>query len=181
MAADSRIQAQDRPKQPRNALGLRFIVGYKLVKAIAELLLGAVLLSLASAGSAGHLREVALNVRNHAAEAWSVALAERLVRASTERNLLVVGLAILLDGALSGIEGWALYHRYRWSRWFVVGATFALVPFEGLALASHFSVGRIALLIGNVSIVIYLVWRGVMTERQTSFKGVPATSTSKPS
>ena len=151
-----------------DAVGLRLIVRYKLAKAILELLLGILLLSFTCAGLTDHLREVAWHIRHHAVEAWSIAFAERLIRASTERNLLVVGVATLLDGALSVVEGWALYHRYRWSRWFVVGATSILVPFEGLALVDHFSVPRLVLLVGNVSIVVYLIWRGAAIARHSS-------------
>ena len=162
-----------------DAPGLRLIVGYKVAKAILELFLGVVLLSFTTAGLTDHLRQLSLHIRHHAVEAWSIAFAERLVRASTERDLLVVGVATLLDGALSAAEGWALYYRYRWSRWFVVGATSILVPFEGLALAHHFSVPRLVLLVGNVSIVIYLVWRGAATTRHSSLEGLAVATTSK--
>jgi uncharacterized membrane protein (DUF2068 family) len=179
MTADSEGEVSIRRRKLSGAIGLRLIVGYKLVKAVVEPILGVVLLSFASAGLAGHLRAVALNIRHHAAEAWSVALAERLVRASTERNLLVVGLATLLDGALSFVEGWALHHRYRWSHWLVVGTTSSFLPFEGLALAHHFSAGRIALLIGNALIVIYLVRHGIAVARHSSRDETAASMASK--
>jgi len=87
------------------------VVGYKQAKAIFEVLVGVLLLSLTAVGLADHLREVAVHIRHHAVEAWSIAFAERLVRASTKRNLLVIGVASLLDGALSASEGWALCYR----------------------------------------------------------------------
>ena len=155
------------------------MVGYKQAKAIFEVLVGVLLLSLTAVGLADHLREVAVHIRHHAVEAWSIALAERLVRASTKRNLLVIGVASLLDGALSASEGWALCYRYRWSRWFVVGTSSILVPFEVLALAHRFSVPRLGLLGANVSIVIYLVWRGVATASPSSLEGISVAPPSK--
>jgi uncharacterized membrane protein (DUF2068 family) len=150
------------------AIGLRLIVGYKLVKALAELLLGVVLLFLGLAGLADHLQAVALSFRHHAAEAWSIALADRLVRAATERNLLVVALASILDGVVSSVEGWALHRRYGWSRWLVVGATACLLPFEVAALVRHLTAGRIALLSMNALIVVYLVLRRVAGARDST-------------
>jgi uncharacterized membrane protein (DUF2068 family) len=138
-------------------LGLRLIVGYKFAKAAALLLLGTLILSFASAGLADELRTVALNVRNHATAAWSVALAKWLMSAATSRNLRVVAVAALLDAAVSLLEGWALHRRFAWSRWLVVVTTSSLFPFEVVAIVCHFSAGRVLLIAVNVLIVVYLV------------------------
>jgi uncharacterized membrane protein (DUF2068 family) len=148
-------------RERSDAVGLRLLVGYKLVKALTELLFAALVPFLGSAGLAEELHAIALTIRHHAAEAWSIALAERLVHAATERNLRVVALASLFDGVLSSVEGWALHRRYWWSRWLVVVTTSCLLPFEGVELLRHPSAGRVALLLVNALIVIYLVRRGV--------------------
>jgi uncharacterized membrane protein (DUF2068 family) len=137
--------------------GIKLIVGYKLIKALAEVLLGILLLSLGAAGMAEQLHAIAVNIRHHAAEAWSVALAEQLVSATRGRNVLVAELALLLDGGCSFVEGWALHRRYRWSSWLIVGATACFLPVEAIALTRHFSAARILLLLVNGLIVIYLV------------------------
>jgi uncharacterized membrane protein (DUF2068 family) len=103
------------------------------------------------------LRAVALSIQHHATAAWSIALAHRLVQAATARTIVVVALAALFDGVLSAVEGWALYRRYRWSGWLVVGTTTSLLPFETLQLVRRLSAGRVALLIVNALIVVYLV------------------------
>ena len=140
-----------------DALGLRLIIGYKLVKAAAGFLLGVLIFSLASAGLADELQTVALNFRNHATAAWSVTLAKWLMGATTSRNLRVVAIAALLDAAASLFEGWALHRRFGWSRWLVVLTTSSLLPLEAVAIVRHFSAGRVALMIVNVLIVVYLV------------------------
>ena len=137
--------------------GLSFIVGYKLVKAVAEIVLAIVLVTVAFAGGAHALREFATRIREHATAAWSIALAERLVRAATGRHLQVAALASFLDGVFSFIEGWALHRRFAWSRWLIVGATSALVPFEIVSLVHRHSAGRFVLLCLNAAIVVYLV------------------------
>jgi uncharacterized membrane protein (DUF2068 family) len=143
-------------EQPE-ALGFRLIVAYKFAKAAALLLLGTLILSFASAGLADELRTVALNMRNHATAAWSVALAKWLMNAATSRNLRVVAIASLLDAAASLFEGWALHRRFGWSRWLVILTTSSLLPFEAIAIVRHFSAGRVALILINVFIVVYLV------------------------
>ncbi len=139
--------------------GLRLIIGYKLTKAGLEFLGGASIFILGSVGLAHKLAYVAQMIRRHATEAWSIALAEQLLDASTAHNVFVVAMAMLVDSVVTSIEGWALYRGYVWSRWLVVGTTAALIPFEVLALVRHANAGRAALLLINLLIVIYLLRR----------------------
>ncbi len=149
-------------------LGLRLIVAYKAIKAASEALLGAWLLGFGSA-STQTLHSIAVKLSHHATAAWSIELAHELVHAATARHLVVVGLASVLDGAFSAVEGWALYRRYRWSIWLVIGATASLLPFETAALVHHFSAGRSALLLVNAVIVAYLLLHaGSVTEHDGS-------------
>ena len=150
------VDHADDMKRPDD-FGLRLIVGYKLVKAAAGLLLGVLILSLVSAGLADELHTIAMNVRNHATAAWSVALAKWLMNAATSRNLRVIAIASLLDAAASAFEGWALHRRFGWSRWLVVITTSSLFPFEVVAIVRHLSAGRVALIAVNALIVGYLV------------------------
>jgi uncharacterized membrane protein (DUF2068 family) len=136
---------------------LRLVIGYKFVKALAELAAGAAFLILGSVGLAEKLAHVAEEIRHHATEAWSVALAERLIDVSTAHHVLVVAVALIVDGTVTLVEGWALHRRYRWSRWLVLGTTSSLLPFEAVTLVRHPSVGRGALLLVNSLIVVYLI------------------------
>ena len=149
-----------RPSEGRSRFGERLIVGYKLAKAVVELLLCALLVSLGSAGVADGVRATAAMFRHHAVEVWSIELSERLVNVATARHVEVVALALLLDGLFSLFEGWALHRRYRWSRWLVVGATSSLLPFEVVSLFRHLRPGRAVLLFVNLLIVAYLLRRG---------------------
>jgi len=154
-------------KMPR---GLQLIIGYKLSKAAAEFLCGASIVVLGSVGFAQKLASTAQLLRRHATEAWSIALAERLLDASTAHNVFVVAMALGVDAIVTAIEGWALYRRYVWSRWLVVGTTASLLPFEILALLHHPNAGRIAVLVLNLLIVGYLVLR----HEQPAASGVAA-------
>ncbi len=139
--------------------GIKLIISYKLAKAVTEFLGGAIIFLLGSAGFATKLAHVAQAIHRHATEGWSIALAERLMDASTAHNVFVVALSMVIDGIATSIEGWALYRRFVWSRWLVVGTTAALIPFEVIALVRHPNAGRAAVLLVNLLIVLYLVKR----------------------
>jgi uncharacterized membrane protein (DUF2068 family) len=163
-----RAAARPRVERANPRLGLKFIVGYKFAKAAVELVAGVLLLSSGYAGLARDLRGFAQFLRSHAMEAWSVALAERLVHAATPRNVLVVAVAALLDGALTFIEGWALHRRYRGSHWLVIVATSCSLPFEVIALVEHVTAPRVLLLLVNVMIVLYLLQRQISVDAALS-------------
>jgi GTP-binding protein len=106
-------------------------------------------------GLGDHLRGFADHLQHHA-HAWSLRLAELLVRASTPRGLWTVVVALIADGISSFIEGWALYRGRWWGPWLVVVATASLLPFEVVALSHHPHVVRAALFLLNIAIVLYL-------------------------
>jgi uncharacterized membrane protein (DUF2068 family) len=149
------------PPQPlqSDAIGLRLIVAFKLLKAGLGLAFGTLLLWLVAAGFAGKFMTAAVQFRHHVAEAWSVELAQLLIHTATARHLRVIGLAALIDGASSLVEGWALYQRFWWSAWLIVGTTSAVIPLEVIAVIRHPSAVRITLLVANVLIVVYLIHR----------------------
>jgi len=153
------------PGAAQDAVGLRLIIGYKFAKASAECLFAGLLLLLGTTHVTEELRAAAQGMQRHATEAWSLALAGRLVHAATARTVLLVAVAAFLDGVLSWVEGWALHRRYRWSGWLVVGTTVSLLPFEAVELVRRLSWGRVALLVINALIVVYLVRNRVEAPR----------------
>jgi uncharacterized membrane protein (DUF2068 family) len=146
--------------------GLRLIIGYKLAKAAAEIIAGGSFLALGSAGATKTLVHAAQILRHHATEAWSIALAEKLLDVSTARHVLVVATAVIADGLVTAVEGWALYKGYFWSHWLVMLTTASLIPFEVISLTRHFNAGHVILLLVNVVIVLYLL-RHLTTQRRS--------------
>jgi uncharacterized membrane protein (DUF2068 family) len=143
-----------------DAIGLGLIVGFKLLKAGLALAFGAVLLWLVTAGFTDRFMTAAMQFRHHVAEAWSVELAQLLIHTATVHRLRVIGLAAIIDGASSLVEGWALYRRFWWSGWLIVCTTSAAIPLEVIAVIRHPSPIRITLLVANTLIVVYLLRRG---------------------
>jgi len=155
------LQPSDPAPPPPAGVGLSLIVGYKLTKASLQALAALALVALVLARQTSGLQSVALWLRDHATAAWSVALADRLARAVTRHNLLIVAIALAADAVLSLIEGWALHRRHNWARWLVVGASALLLPFEVLELIRRVTAGRVAILLVNTVIVIYLIRRRI--------------------
>ena len=151
-------------KQGHATGGLSVIIGYKFAKAAAELILGATFFAFGSVGLAARLATLAQFIRHHATEAWSIALAEKLLDVSTAHHVFVVAVAIVADGSVSLLEGWALSRGYYWARWLVIATTAALVPFEVMHVLRRPTVGHILLLSANVVIVIYLARRPAEAE-----------------
>ncbi len=87
---------------------------------------------------------------------------------ATPRRLHLAAVALVLDAALTIVEGWALRRRHWWGPWLVVFASGGLLPFEVVQLVRHPHVGRLMVLVVNAAIVAYLVWRVRIERRQAT-------------
>jgi uncharacterized membrane protein (DUF2068 family) len=139
----------------RRERGLIVIIVYKLVKGTLWLIFAATILVLMRMGLGDRLLGLARHLRLHA-HAWSLALADLAVRASSRRSLWTITVALVADGVLTLIEGWSLLHGRWWGPWLVVVATGSLLPFEIVSIARHPHVIRSVLFVVNVAIVLYL-------------------------
>ena len=137
------------------ARGLVLIIGYKLVKGVLWLVLAATILVMMQMGLGDRLLGLAAQLRHHA-HAWSLRLADLLVKASSRHSLWTIVVALIADGTVTLVEGWALIHGQWWGPWLVVVATSSLLPFEVVALARHPHVPRALILVVNLAIVAYL-------------------------
>jgi uncharacterized membrane protein (DUF2068 family) len=136
--------------------GLRLIIAYKGARAVTSLLAAAVIAALTVTGNSAALGSFAEGLRHHATSAWSVALTEALMSIVTPRHLWIGAGALVVDGAFTALEGWALHYGAAWGPWLVTIATCTFIPFEVAALAHHPHAGRAFVLAFNVAIVLYL-------------------------
>ena len=56
-------------------------------------------------------------------------------------------------------EGTGLLFRQYWAEWLTIIATSSLIPFEVIQLAKQFTAIRLLLLVGNVGIVLFLIYQ----------------------
>ena len=123
MASEARAQAADE-------LALRSIVVYKTVKSAVALVAAVVLLVLLPFGLPDWIEQLAVRLRHHFVQAWTVHLADWLVRHVSRHRIELSIAALFLDGAMTGVEGWSLKRRYWWGPWLVVVASGGLLPVE---------------------------------------------------
>jgi uncharacterized membrane protein (DUF2068 family) len=76
------------------------------------------------------------------------------------------GAAALAYAVVFVVEGMGLLLGKRWAEWLTVGVTASFVPVEVYELIEHFSAGKVAALVVNLAIVVYLVVRRLSDRRR---------------
>ena len=153
------------PDRDTDTVGLRTVIAYKLIKGGAQLALALGLFGVVLAGRTDAIEGLATLLRHHVSGAWAVRAAGRLVSLATPRNVELTAVALLFDGVLSGVEGWALHTRRSWAEWLVVIASGSLLPYEIFALVRHARIGRGIVFLVNLVIVVYLARRALRRRR----------------
>jgi len=139
-------------------LWLRLIAFFKLLKAT--------LLVAAGIGALGLLNP-------HTAKAitgWATALAadrhyhllDSLVSYVVdvdERTLRLLSIGSFLYAMLFYTEGFGLFFDKRWAEYLTIATTAGLIPFEAFELVRRVTVLKLEVLVANLLIVAYLVWR----------------------
>lgn len=75
------------------------------------------------------------------------------------RTLKLFSLGTFLYAALFFAEGFGLYLDKLWAEYLTIVTTGGLIPFEAYELVHRANLTKLAVLVVNVLIVVYLVWR----------------------
>jgi uncharacterized membrane protein (DUF2068 family) len=136
--------------------GVRAIILYKTVKAVAEgvgaVVFGLLLLFHETEG----LHDVAAAIRHHVTGGWAVKLADLIMAGTSHHAIVITVVALTVDCAVTGVEGWALARNHWWGPWLVVVASGALLPIELVELVRKPRIGHLIVLVMNAAIVVYL-------------------------
>jgi uncharacterized membrane protein (DUF2068 family) len=82
------------------------------------------------------------------------------IESLTPGKLTLVSISTFVYSGLFFTEGIGLFLQKRWAEYFTVVITASFIPFEIYELAAkEFSVFKLVLLLANVAILIYLIWR----------------------
>ncbi len=135
---------------------MRLIIAYKAIRGCVFLLFALGLSIALWRGEAQQLHGLAQSLREYVTHRLAIDTAELLLKLATPDHLALTSLAIGLDGAVGVVEAWLLHRAQRWAIWLVVAASSALVPWEIYELFIHFRLLRVALLILNILVVVYL-------------------------
>ncbi len=91
----------------------------------------------------------------------------------TPKQLQAFSAGTFFYAALLLTEGTGLLMRRHWARYFTVITTAALIPLEIYELAKHFTWIKVAVLIVNILIVVYLATRLRQPRQKTAAVTVP--------
>ena len=143
--------------------GLRLIILDRLVKMVALLLGGIVLLVAERAGwvasfAADLQRELNLNPGSGLWERAVNSVVQRFGSLSPSVQM-ILAIAAIVYGGLEAVEAFGLVRRRRWAEYLVFVATIAFIPVEVEELIRHPSALKGLAFAVNVVIAVYLVWR----------------------
>ncbi|HWD91890.1 MAG TPA: DUF2127 domain-containing protein [Verrucomicrobiae bacterium] len=138
---------------------LLLIALFKLLKAVLLLALAVGAIRLIFGDAAENLerwiRRVNVDIKNPVLEAFPSKL-----DAMTPGKLSLVSAGMFVYSALFFTEGIGLLMQKRWAEYFTTIITASFLPFEIYELAAKgFSPMKLVLLLANIAIVIYLIWR----------------------
>jgi uncharacterized membrane protein (DUF2068 family) len=85
--------------------------------------------------------------------------------------------AMILFGytVIAGVEGVGLIMRRAWAEWLTVVTTAAMIPLEVVEFAHRFTWVRLTILLLNIGVVVYLVWRIRRDQQRHAWRRAPLT------
>ena len=154
--AAAQADARPMPRASSHRAGLRVIATYEIIKTVCLLLVAVAAFHLDREQNFEHL----VSWLQHLSLSDSNGLRWRMVSMLQDfgpSRFVAVGLVALGYAVLFGIEGVGLLMGKYWAEWFTVIATGSLIPIELYEALLHFGWLKLAALLGNVAIVVYLV------------------------
>ncbi|HEU0368632.1 MAG TPA: DUF2127 domain-containing protein [Candidatus Acidoferrum sp.] len=137
---------------------LRLIALFKLLKALLLVIVGVSGLRLIHTDITGLATEWVLRL---GLDPGSRQVGRFLVKAAalTPSRLRELGVGSLVYAGLFLTEGLGLWRLKRWAEWLTVLITSSLVPVEAYEIYQHPTVVRVLLVLVNLGVVAYLVYR----------------------
>jgi uncharacterized membrane protein (DUF2068 family) len=148
-----------RTKTGKRDKWLTLIGVLKVIKAVLLLALAIGAIRLIFGDAAENLenwvRRLNVDIKNPVLQAFPAK-----IDSMTPRKLSVVSIGAFVYAALFLTEGLGLLLQKRWAEYFTLIITASFLPFEIYELvAKGFSAFKLVLLLANVAVVIYLIWR----------------------
>ena len=153
--------------EARRDLGLKIIAVGKLIKVATLIAVG-----IAAIAVVGHDPPAALT---HAASVCGIdagsrhlhRLASKLSGVST-KQLREIGFASFVYAAVFAVEGIGLWKKKTWAEYLTVIVTLSFIPLEIHEIARHASAPKIAMLVLNVVVLVYLAVRIMAGRRRAA-------------
>lgn len=137
---------------------IRLVAAFKLIKAALLIVAGFGILKLIHADLATQLDHW-VKVLGFDPGSHYVNLAIQKATSTPRGEIKEFGIVSFVYAALFLTEGIGLWMEKRWAEWFTVAITSSLVPVEVYEIFRHPSPVKIVVLVLNIAIVAYLLWR----------------------
>lgn len=145
--------------QPRRAIGiLRVIAVFKFVKALFVIATGFGLLEFYDPAVTAVLFRLAHELP-YAFEQKLVREAISFLSGISPRRMQIIAAATFVYAGLFLVEGVGLWMGLVWAEVLTIVATSSLIPIEIFELHRHTTITRVLVLVANVTIAGYLIWR----------------------
>lgn len=151
------------PAVPQRGV-LIWIAVYKIAKAALTLVAGAAMLRLRH----HDLTLVIVDVVHHLGLAPDSRFATHLIARAAgihDQQLGEISAGLFLYAILYFVEGIGLYFEKPWAEWLIVISSSLLLPLEIYELFHHPHLLKVLVLVTNLAIIAYLVWRIKREER----------------
>jgi len=96
-------------------------------------------------------------------------------------RLKAVGFGTFFYAALYLVEGTGLLLRRQWAGYLTVIATGSLIPLEGYEVVKKINAIKVVVLVLNVAIVVYLVWKLLQERKAKTLFRLMSTASTEPS
>jgi uncharacterized membrane protein (DUF2068 family) len=140
-----------------SAAGLRAVAVFEAAKGLGAILLAVGLLSLLHKD----VEQIAENLLSHLHIAEESHLSQAFLRLAdrmTDARLWAVSGGALAYAAVRLTEAYGLWHRRVWAEWFALLSGTLYLPLEIYQVSQHPSIFHYVVFVGNVAIVLYMLW-----------------------
>lgn len=135
--------------------GLRTVAGFEAAKGAVVLALGVTILALHS-----HVQDLAESLLYHLHIDFDRRLGHMMLNAAStlsDARWWTIGIAVGTYSSVRFIEAWGLWNRRVWAEWFALLSGTLYLPWELLKLVERVDWDRVAVLVINLSIVLYML------------------------
>jgi len=141
----------------RIASGLRVVALYEGAKAVLVLIAGFGLLSAIHHGAALLAEELVRQMHLNPAQGYPRVFID-LTRDASNAQLWLFASGAFAYAALRSVQAVGLWQQRRWAEWLSVASSGVYVPVELYELARGYSAIKLAALLANVAIVVYMAY-----------------------
>jgi len=135
---------------------LRAIAVFKLLKALSLIVVAAVAFDLVRSDQLDAFADWIVRLPIQHGHRMLTRLLDAMLQFGP-RKFAAIGAAACVYAGLFTVEGWGLWRGKRWAEYLTVVATTSLIPLELWEIAHRYTWVKVAALLLNIAIVVYLI------------------------